>query len=39
MLAYHFHWPHDELMHLDHAERGRWVREARLLAGGRAAQS
>lgn len=32
MLAYHFHWPHAELMRLDHAERRRWVRQAELIA-------
>jgi hypothetical protein len=26
-IAYHFHWPHDELMTLEHAERRRWCRE------------
>ena len=26
-IAYHFHWPHDELVHLEHAERRRWCRE------------
>jgi hypothetical protein len=24
-LAYHFHWPHDEIMALEHADRRRWV--------------
>jgi hypothetical protein len=26
-VAYHFHWPHDEVMSLEHGERRRWVRE------------
>jgi hypothetical protein len=26
-LAYHFHWPHAQLMALDHLERRRWVGE------------
>jgi hypothetical protein len=26
-LAYHFHWPHDEVMALEHADRRRWVTE------------
>jgi hypothetical protein len=26
-IAYHFHWPHDQVMSLEHAERRRWVRE------------
>jgi hypothetical protein len=26
-IAYHFHWPHAELMALEHAERRRWCRE------------
>lgn len=26
-IAYHFHWPHDEIMELDHAERRQWVAE------------
>lgn len=26
-IAYHFHWPHDEVMALEHAERRRWVEE------------
>jgi hypothetical protein len=24
-VAYHFHWSHDEVMGLEHAERRRWV--------------
>jgi len=26
-IAYHFHWPHEELMSLEHAERRRWCGE------------
>ena len=26
-VAYHFHWPHQEVMALDHIERRRWVAE------------
>jgi hypothetical protein len=26
-LAYHVHWPHAQLMTLDHLERRRWVSE------------
>lgn len=26
-IAYHFHWPWHELMHMDHRERQRWVDE------------
>jgi hypothetical protein len=26
-IAYHFHWPYDEVMSLDHRERLRWVEE------------
>jgi hypothetical protein len=26
-LAYHFHWPYDQIMRLDHHERQRWVNE------------
>jgi hypothetical protein len=24
-VAYHFHWAHNEVMNLEHAERRRWV--------------
>jgi hypothetical protein len=24
-VAYHFHWPHDEVMALEHPDRRRWV--------------
>jgi uncharacterized protein DUF6760 len=26
-LAYHFHWPHQEIMAMEHAERRSWVSE------------
>ena len=26
-VAYHFHWPHSELMNLEHVERRLWVKE------------
>jgi hypothetical protein len=26
-IAYHFHWPYDQVMHLEHHERRRWVEE------------
>ena len=26
-VAFHFHWPHREVMSLEHAERRRWVEE------------
>lgn len=26
-VAYHLHWPHDQLMELDHLERRRWVQQ------------
>jgi hypothetical protein len=26
-IAYHFHWPHDEIMAMDHFERKKWVEE------------
>ena len=26
-IAYHFHWPYDQVMHLDHRERQQWVTE------------
>jgi hypothetical protein len=41
-IAYHFHWPCDQIMTLEHRERQRWVAEIgrineqidRLRAGG-----
>jgi hypothetical protein len=26
-IAYHFHWSHEQLLLLEHAERRRWVEE------------
>jgi hypothetical protein len=26
-IAYHFHWPHEEVLALEHRERQRWVAE------------
>jgi hypothetical protein len=26
-IAYHFHWPSDEVINMEHADRQRWVRE------------
>jgi hypothetical protein len=26
-IAYHFHWPRDQIMDLEHHERQRWVAE------------
>ncbi len=26
-VAYHFHWPHEQLMGLDHRERRQWVHQ------------
>lgn len=26
-IAYHFHWPHEQIMDLDHRERQRWLAE------------
>jgi hypothetical protein len=26
-IAYHFHWPHDDVMALEHVDRRRWVQE------------
>jgi hypothetical protein len=26
-IAYHFNWPHGDVMNLEHAERRRWVEE------------
>jgi len=26
-LAFHFHWPHEEIMHMEHRERKRWCEE------------
>ncbi len=26
-IAYHFHWPHDQVMGMEHRERQQWVAE------------
>ncbi|TQR33264.1 DUF6760 family protein [Brevibacillus brevis] len=26
-IAYYFHWPHDEIMSMEHKERRRWCEE------------
>lgn len=26
-LTYHFHWPYDQVMGMEHHERQQWVRE------------
>jgi len=26
-IAYHLHWPYEEIMNMDHTERQRWVDE------------
>jgi hypothetical protein len=26
-VAFHFHWPHDEILRLEHRERRKWVHE------------
>ncbi len=26
-IAYHFHWPYEEIMNMEHAERQRWVEQ------------
>jgi hypothetical protein len=26
-IAYYFHWPHDEIMSMEHRERRRWCEE------------
>jgi hypothetical protein len=26
-IAYHFHWPHEQIMTLEHRDRQRWVEE------------
>lgn len=26
-IAYHFHWPYDEIMRMEHLERQKWVAE------------
>jgi len=26
-IAYHFHWPHDQILELEHRDRRRWVEQ------------
>lgn len=26
-VAFHFHWPPEQILHLEHADRRRWVQE------------
>ena len=26
-IAFHFHWPYDQILSLDHLERQRWIEE------------
>jgi hypothetical protein len=26
-IAFHFHWPHEQILSLEHGERQRWVKE------------
>ncbi|HKQ06551.1 MAG TPA: DUF6760 family protein [Blastocatellia bacterium] len=26
-IAYHFHWPHDQILAMEHLERQKWVAE------------
>ncbi|WP_248926128.1 DUF6760 family protein [Paenibacillus hamazuiensis] len=26
-IAYHFHWPHDQIMAMEHRDRRRWCEE------------
>ena len=33
-VAYHFHWPHDEIMALEHADRRSWVTEISAINAG-----
>ena len=37
-IAYHFHWPLDDVLNMEHAERHKWVEEIskinRRLSGG-----
>ncbi len=37
-LAYHFHWPLQELLGLEHAERRRWVEQAARIQRGQGSE-
>lgn len=30
-IAYHLHWPYDEVMRMEHRERRRWVNEVAII--------
>ncbi|MEU7166242.1 DUF6760 family protein [Streptomyces morookaense] len=30
-IAYHFHWPHDQLLDMDHIERRSWISQITLI--------
>lgn len=30
-IAYYFHWPHDQVMQLPHAQRRRWCEEISII--------
>ncbi len=32
-IAYHFHWPYEQLMELEHGERRRWIEEIAKIIG------
>jgi hypothetical protein len=32
-VAYHFHWPHEEILSLEHQERAAWVEEIARING------
>ena len=32
-IAYHFHWPHEQLLEFEHGERQRWVEEIAKIIG------
>jgi hypothetical protein len=34
-VAYHFHWPHEQLLLLEHGERRRWAQEIARINGAR----
>ena len=38
-IAYHFHWPQEQLLELEHGERRRWVNEISKLIGRPQAES
>lgn len=32
-ISYHFHWPHDQVLELEHVERRKWVYEISKING------